>query len=126
MSGYTNEKIRQIEALLENDAPSRAKVTRVFAIAGQGVGQPRLYVVTLAIGPPHPHQQDIDGRVQAGLRDCGRGARLAIQPIRWAFVARGRAVFRAGGDDSQHWPTLPRAGGQMGAGPALGPGASGL
>jgi HAE1 family hydrophobic/amphiphilic exporter-1 len=98
---YTNDKIRQIEALVE---PMRlsGEVTSVFAIAGQGGSDNRGFiVVTLADWADRARsQQEIAAEVQAGLRNVIGVRAFAIQPNSLGIRGAGQGLsFALVGDD---------------------------
>jgi len=120
---YTDDKLRQIEALLE---PLRAsgEVTNVFAIAGMGgQGSRGFMVITLADWAERTRsQQDIVAEINAGLRGIIGIRAFAIQPNSLGIRGSGQGLsFALIGDD---YGTLAEAGralvDRMEENPALG------
>jgi hydrophobic/amphiphilic exporter-1 (mainly G- bacteria), HAE1 family len=106
---YTDDKLRQIEALLE---PLRAsgEVTNVFAIAGMGGNGSRGFmVITLADWADRSRsQQDIVAEINAGLRGIIGIRAFAIQPNSLGIRGSGQGLsFALVGDD---YGTLAEAG----------------
>jgi HAE1 family hydrophobic/amphiphilic exporter-1 len=90
---YTNQKMRQIEALVE---PLRAsgEVKSIFAIAGQGGSDNRGFiVVTLADWAERERsQQEIAAELQAGLRGVIGVRAFAIQPNSLGIRGAGQGL----------------------------------
>ncbi|MDQ2066131.1 efflux RND transporter permease subunit [Xinfangfangia sp. CPCC 101601] len=98
---YTNQKMREIEALVE---PLRAsgEVTSVFAIAGQGGSDNRAFImVTLADWADRSRsQQEIAAELQAGMAGVIGVRAFAMQPNSLGIRGAGQGLsFALVGDD---------------------------
>jgi HAE1 family hydrophobic/amphiphilic exporter-1 len=108
---YTEEKMREIEALAD---PLRAsgEVVSVFSIAGMG-GQDNRGFVVVTLAPWETRsrsQQDIAAELQAGLRGVIGVRAFAIQPNSLGIRGAGQGLsFALVGDDYGRLATAARA-----------------